>query len=121
MPLLFSYGTLQLEDVQRATFGRLLEGRKDELPGFERAPVAIEDPAIVAATGKSHHANVVRAKGEGRVSGTAFQVTDAELAAADDYEKSAKYVRILVKLASGKQAWVYVDGRTAPPGAWNLR
>jgi hypothetical protein len=34
MPLLFSYGTLQQEDVQWSTFGRLLEGEPDELPGF---------------------------------------------------------------------------------------
>jgi hypothetical protein len=37
MPLLFSYGTLQQEDVQWSTFGRLLEGQRDELPGFERS------------------------------------------------------------------------------------
>ncbi len=35
MPLLFSYGTLQQEDVQLSTFGRLLQGQRDELLGFE--------------------------------------------------------------------------------------
>ena len=34
MPLLFSYGTLQQDDVQRATFGRLLTGQRDTLPGY---------------------------------------------------------------------------------------
>jgi len=34
MPLLFSYGTLQDEPVQRATFGRKLEGSADGLSGF---------------------------------------------------------------------------------------
>ena len=29
MPLVFSYGTLQQEDVQLATFGRLLHGQKE--------------------------------------------------------------------------------------------
>ena len=33
--LLFSYGTLQLEAVQMATFGRKLTGTRDVLPGFE--------------------------------------------------------------------------------------
>jgi hypothetical protein len=33
MPLLFSYGTLQQEGVQRATFGRLLKGSADALVG----------------------------------------------------------------------------------------
>ena len=44
MPQLFSYGTLQQEDVQLSTFGRLLQGRRDELPGFEPSLVRIEDP-----------------------------------------------------------------------------
>jgi hypothetical protein len=35
MPLLFSYGTLQEQAVQQSTFGRLLKGQEDELPGFE--------------------------------------------------------------------------------------
>ena len=31
---LFSYGTLQLEAVQMANFGRLLTGQRDVLEGF---------------------------------------------------------------------------------------
>ena len=46
MPLLFSYGTLQQPNVQRSTFGRLLRGHADELPGFEPSLVEIEDPGI---------------------------------------------------------------------------
>jgi hypothetical protein len=36
--VLFSYGTLQLEAVQLATFGRKLNGAADGLPGFEQSP-----------------------------------------------------------------------------------
>jgi hypothetical protein len=36
MPYLFAYGTLQQDDVQRATFGRPLQGERDALVGFER-------------------------------------------------------------------------------------
>src|SRR5260221_14666708 len=87
MPLLFSYGTLQKESVQLSTFGRLLEGQGDELPGFERSLVRIEDPQVVANSGKTHHANVTFSGRNGsRVSGTVFEITDAELAAADQYE-----------------------------------
>jgi hypothetical protein len=43
MPLLFSYGTLQQEDLQLATFGRLLQGQSDELVGFEQSRVRIAD------------------------------------------------------------------------------
>jgi gamma-glutamylcyclotransferase (GGCT)/AIG2-like uncharacterized protein YtfP len=48
------------------------------------------------------------------VSGTVFEITDAELAAADQYEQLAAYKRVAAMLASGKQAWVYVDARSAP-------
>src|SRR5579871_1487612 len=34
--LLFSYGTLQEKNVQIATFGRELTGRRDALPGYTR-------------------------------------------------------------------------------------
>ncbi len=109
MPLLFSYGTLQQQDVQRATFGRLLHGQRDELPGYEPSLVEIEDPGQAAAVGRTHHANVtVNGRADSRVPGTVFEVTDAELAAADEYERPASYERVAVTMASGKEAWVYV-------------
>ena len=42
---LFSYGTLQLESVQFATFDRRLADAADGLPGFEQSLVKSEDPA----------------------------------------------------------------------------
>jgi gamma-glutamylcyclotransferase (GGCT)/AIG2-like uncharacterized protein YtfP len=115
MPLLFSYGTLQQENVQLSTFGRLLQGRRDELPGFEQSSVRIVDPQVVATSGKTHHANVTfNGKDDSRVSGTVFDITDTELAAADQYEQPAAYKRVTAMLASGKQAWVYLDARSAP-------
>ena len=115
MPLLFSYGTLQQEHVQLSTFGRLLQGLRDELLGFEQSLVRIEDPQVVAASGETHYANVTfNGRNDSRVSGTVFEITEAELAAADQYEQRAAYKRIAALLASGKQAWVYLDARTAP-------
>ena len=115
MPLLFSYGTLQEEKVQLSTFGRLLNGQRDELVGFEPSLVRIEDPQVAATSGRTHHANVTfNGRDDSRVSGTVFEVTDAELAAADHYEKLAAYIRIAAMLASRKQAWLYVDARSAP-------
>jgi gamma-glutamylcyclotransferase (GGCT)/AIG2-like uncharacterized protein YtfP len=114
MPLLFSYGTLQQEDVQLLTFGRLLQGHRDERPGAEPS-VKIEDPQVAAASGTTHHANVTfNGRTDARVSGTVFEVSEAELAAADQYEQRAKYTRVAVRLASGKEVWVYVDARSAP-------
>ena len=107
MPLLFSYGTLQQESTQLSTFGRLLRGRPDALPGFAQSSLTIDDPEFVAASGKAEHAIVsFNERPESRVSGTVFEVTEDELARADQYEP-AGYERILVTLASGAQAWVY--------------
>lgn len=115
LELLFSYGTLQLESVQRATFGRLLTGFKDTLPGFSLSMVAIEDADVVATSGASEHPIV---KFTGRtadaVDGMVFEITPGELASADRYEVDA-YTRVAVALASGRTAWVYVDVRYAPP------
>jgi len=109
MPHLFSYGSLQEDSVQMSTFGRLLEGQQDELPGFEPSRVRIDDPMMAAAIGKTHHANVrFNGRSDSRVRGVVFEITHAELAAADRYEEVAAYKRIVVVLASGKAAWVYV-------------
>jgi gamma-glutamylcyclotransferase (GGCT)/AIG2-like uncharacterized protein YtfP len=108
VPLLFSYGTLQQPEVQLATFGRLLEGRSDALPGFEASQVAITDPQLLHR-GKTHHANVVfNGRGDTRAGGTVYVVTEAELAAAGELEKPFAYARTAVTLASAKEAWVYL-------------
>ena len=106
---LFSYGTLQLEGVQRATFGRLLSGTSDALLGFELVPLEIEDPAVIAISGKAIH---TIAKFTGRdsdeISGIVFLVTPDDIRHADQYEVDA-CKRITVILRSGIRAWVYVD------------
>ena len=104
---LFSYGTLQLEPVQRATFGRMLEGVADVLPGYRLGELAIRDAAVVTTSGASHHPIVI-ATGDGsdRVPGMVFSVTPAELAQADAYEVD-DYERVRVTLGSGLEAWVY--------------
>ena len=108
MPLIFSYGTLQHAEVQLSTFGRRLQGRRDELPGFEPS-------SVVAANGTTLHANATfNGRADSRLSGMVFEITDAELAATDEYERVAEYTRISAVLASGVQAWVYVDAGSAP-------
>jgi hypothetical protein len=109
MALLFAYGSLQEVSVQLATFGRRLDGGADELLGFEPSSVPIEDARVRAATGKTHHANVtLNGKSERRVPGMAFEVTEAELANSDVYEREFSYQRVAGTLASGRIAWVYV-------------
>ena len=109
MPLLFSYGTLQDARVQLATFGRLLRGHEDQLVGYEQSLIPIEDPTVVGTSGKTHHPIVkFTGRNDSRVRGTVFEITDAELLQADKYEVDA-YKRVSTILASGKQAWVYVE------------
>jgi gamma-glutamylcyclotransferase (GGCT)/AIG2-like uncharacterized protein YtfP len=98
-PLSPSYGTLQYEDVQIATFGRELTGREDSLPGYVRT---ITESRVVL------YFNIEPSSSpEDAVSGTVFEIKEQELAAADSYEKDREYRRILVTLRSGVQAWVY--------------
>jgi gamma-glutamylcyclotransferase (GGCT)/AIG2-like uncharacterized protein YtfP len=109
MAMIFSYGTLQQEDVQRSAFGRRLDGLSDELVGYERSSVGIDEPEVAARLGRARHANVIfTGNADSRVAGTAFEITDAELSAADEFEAAFSYERVPVMLASGRQAWVYV-------------
>jgi gamma-glutamylcyclotransferase (GGCT)/AIG2-like uncharacterized protein YtfP len=105
---LFSYGTLQQEGVQLSTFGRLLKGQPDALPGFRQTMVRITDPEVLATSGKEFHP-IVAPSGDlaDAIAGTVFQVTAEELAQADVYEVD-DYKRVAVTLKSGLKAWVYV-------------
>ena len=110
---LFAYGTLQLEAVQLATLGRRLAGTSDAMAGYELVPLAIQDKAVVARSGKAVH---TMARFTGRdtdvVAGTVFAVSADEIQSADTYEVAAVR-RIAVVLQSGTRAWVYVDARDA--------
>jgi len=113
--LLFSYGTLQLEAVQLATFGRRLTGTPDVLSGFAIAELIVDDPDVIAISGTSRH---TLAKYTGRdadtIAGTVFAVTAGEVRSADAYEVDPCR-RLPVVLQSGRRAWVYVDGRHPAP------
>ena len=118
MPLLFSYGTLQRDDVQIATLGRLLHGRADTLVGATLARVPIDDPVVTARLGASHHANVVfQGEHTSRVAGMVFEVSDDELVRVDGYEAPFTYARVRARLASGQETWVYVHQRVPSQSA----
>jgi gamma-glutamylcyclotransferase (GGCT)/AIG2-like uncharacterized protein YtfP len=104
---LFSYGTLQLEQVQLATFGRKLDTRADILPGYRLAQLEIRDPDVIRTSGKTHHPIIFPSdQPTDTVAGSILMLTHEELLAADSYEV-ADYARVEVQLASGKKAWVY--------------
>ena len=105
---LFSYGTLQLPEVQHATYGRLLEGRPDALTGYRLVPLTITDPEVVALSGAPIHMIACRTGDPvERIPGVVYRITPAELEATDDYEGDA-YGRIEVILESGAAAFVYI-------------
>jgi gamma-glutamylcyclotransferase (GGCT)/AIG2-like uncharacterized protein YtfP len=108
MENLFSYGTLQQENVQLSTFNRKLEGRADYITGYKLSMLEIKDPQVIAISGKTHHP-IVEYSGNASdtVSGTVFKVSEAELLQADEYEVS-DYKRVRAMLKSGGEAWVYV-------------
>jgi Gamma-glutamyl cyclotransferase, AIG2-like len=109
---LFSYGTLQLPQVQLSNFGRPLDGTPDSLPGHHTTWVTITDPAVITASGTDRHPTVLPTGNHADVvAGTVFTVTTTELAAADHYEVD-DYRRVLAPLGSGTHAWVYL---AAPP------
>ena len=108
---LFSYGTLQTEAVQLSTFGRRLEGKPDILAGYSLTMIRIEDQNFVALSGSALHRTLqFTGIASDLVEGTVLTVTKKELEQADAYEP-AGYKRVLVRLRSGVNAWVYLNIR----------
>lgn len=106
--LVFSFGTLQLEPVQRELFGRAVSTEPDILRGHVLSEVVITDPEVIRMSGSDRHPGLVRTDVESDiVEGAVLSVDDRELAAADKYEEVA-YRRVGVTLGSGREAWVYV-------------
>lgn len=108
MENLFSYGTLQQENVQLATFNRKLEGYADFITGYKLSLLEIKDQQVIATSGKTHHP-IVEYSGNviDTVAGTVFKVSEVELLQADAYEVS-DYIRVRALLKSGGETWVYV-------------
>jgi len=106
---LFSYGTLQLREVQLANYGRELEGSPDALLGYRLITLADRDPDAVRISGAKTHM-VVRRTGNpaNRVAGVVYLLTAEELAETDRYEGS-DYGRAELELESGRRALVYVE------------
>lgn len=107
--LLFTYGTLQFAEVQLDTFGRIVAGESDTLPGYTIDYTEITDQRVVDVSGLSVHP-VIRHTGNpvDKVVGKVLHVTLDEIDAADEYEVQL-YRRERVMLGSGRAAWVYVS------------
>lgn len=105
---LFSYGTLQYEQVQLTTFGRKLNGHQDKLIGYQLSQLQITNPEVIATSGEATHPVLIHTGIESdQVSGMVFDITLQELLQADSYE-AADYKRVSAKLLSGLSVWVYI-------------
>lgn len=108
MEKLFSYGTLQLEQVQLDTFGRLLKGEPATLTGYIVGEVEITDAAVLKSSGQRYHPALIKTgQTTDSVTGTIFSISEQELASADSYEVD-DYVRVEERFSNSNNAWVYV-------------
>ena len=107
MELLFSYGTLQQENVQIANFGRVLVGSSDSLLCYRIEQLKITNARVLQESGKEFHP-ILKYTGnpEDNVTGAVFELTAAEITCADDYEVEG-YKRVRAKLKSGRSCWIY--------------
>jgi len=82
---LFSYGTLQYEPVQLATFGRKLNGEKDVLTGYLLSELKITDLTVVKTSGTATHPILTHTGNESdNVYGVVFDISPEELQQADN-------------------------------------
>lgn len=105
---LFSYGTLQYEHVQLATFGRKLHGHRDLLLGYKLSRLQITNPEVISTSGEAIHPVLIHTGNQiDQVEGMVFDISADELQRADTYEV-ANYKRVQAQLLSGISAWVYI-------------
>lgn len=96
---LFTYGTLQQEDIQLTVFSRTLSGFSDTLSGYK-----LSDEKVVGIYPVMQNSDVPTDFVNGRV----YMCSNKEILDVDKYEGPA-YKRIKVTLNSGKSAWAYIS------------
>jgi hypothetical protein len=110
---LFSYGTLQQDEVQQNVFGRCCATTPDILPGFRRVMIRVSDEAFAASSGSAWHAIACASDDPAdEITGAALEISESELSISDAYEV-AEYTRVPVTLRSGRSAWVYAESPAA--------
>ncbi|MEM6831813.1 MAG: gamma-glutamylcyclotransferase family protein [Bacteroidota bacterium] len=102
--LLFSYGTLQLPQIQRSLFGRELDGNHDQLTGYKLDRLKAEENEMNIA---SYPIAIPTDDQKDWIEGMIYEISASELEVADTYE-GREYKRIMQSFLSGKSAWIYV-------------
>ena len=102
MQKLFTYGSLQHQDVQEDLFGRILKGTAETLIGYIVKYIQIEEEF-----GLIDYPIIVETKNpENTIQGIVYEVSTTELRQADRYE-GKHYKRVEVLLQSNQKAWAY--------------
>lgn len=106
--LLFAYGTLQDAETQLDVLGRIADDGTDVLTGWRVGTAARRDrrdanPQGVMAVRVAHRTDDPHDK----VVGTLLRLTLEELEAVDEYQAPSHH-RERIRLASGRDAWVYL-------------
>lgn len=106
---LFIHATLQNQQLQRDTIGRVPASEADVLPGYTVDFVEIVDCRFSDQLGTTHYPQL-RATGDplDKVTGLVLHVSEEELEAVDQIEASL-FWRKREALGSGHEAWVYVS------------
>lgn len=95
---LFSYGTLQDENVQKEIFGKTLVGVPGVLCGYKKIKINIDGNSFPL---------IVKSNENAEIKGTLYNISQSELIKVDDYEGPA-YGRIRANLKNGREVLVYV-------------
>lgn len=105
---LFSYGTLQKQEVQQKLFGRILEATPEVLKAYRIQLIEITDEAFLAGGNSKDQLTIVHTgDANDHIKGSVLELTGDELQIADKYEPD-NYKRLEVECESGKMAWIYV-------------
>ena len=99
---LFTYGTLQHEDIQENLFGRMLQGTPEILIGYALKKINIEEEFGIVA----YDILVETGNPEDTINGIIYEITTKELHQADLYE-GFHYKRVEVNLQTNEKAWAY--------------
>ena len=111
MENLFSYGTLQQENVQLENYGRILEGSDDILQNYCLEEIKITDESVIRKSKKKFHPIIYYTGNKtDEVRGKVFKIIPNELIKTDSYEVY-DYNRIEVILKSGIKSWVYIGNK----------
>jgi gamma-glutamylcyclotransferase (GGCT)/AIG2-like uncharacterized protein YtfP len=102
MQKLFTYGTLQNDDIQESLFGRILQGTPETLIGYKLNEIQIEEEFGIV-----HYPIITETQNpEDTISGIVYQITTNDLHQTDLYE-GLHYKRVEVHLQSNETVWAY--------------